>query len=217
MHLSIFLLLHVFVGKGTCFKSLCLAKIAGLHIQTHRLKLKLICNLRSVGQPILMSGSHLEPMTRFLFSVWRFRVPWCGAPSLTRGWVCYLLVQLLLGLARAVTLESKSRRTHDHILLSHLRLPQLRGPGPRTYILQEQGGPVLPLGTGFPFVASYHSQGYGKGIVNLLHTGECTVWWEGFIKDAVEIDPVTTIHILSCIKISSSIQKLIKGTHSIVI
>jgi hypothetical protein len=31
-------------------------------------------------------------------------------------------VQLLLGLARAVTLGSKSRRTHDHILLSHLRL-----------------------------------------------------------------------------------------------
>jgi hypothetical protein len=41
------------------------------------------------------------------------------APSLTRGWVCNLLVQLLLGLGL------KSRRTHNHILLSHLRLPQL--------------------------------------------------------------------------------------------
>jgi hypothetical protein len=41
--------------------------------------------------------------------------------SLTRGWVCNLLVQLLLGLARAVTLGSKFRRTHDHILLSHLK------------------------------------------------------------------------------------------------
>jgi hypothetical protein len=40
-------------------------------------------------------------------------------------------VQLLLGLARAVTLRSKSRRTHGHILLSHLRLRQPGGPGPR--------------------------------------------------------------------------------------
>jgi hypothetical protein len=31
-----------------------------------------------------------------------------------------------------------------------LRLPQPRGPEPRVYILQEQGGPVLPPGTGFP-------------------------------------------------------------------
>jgi hypothetical protein len=44
------------------------------------------------------------------------------SPSLTKGWVCNLLVQLLLGLARAVALGSKIRRTHDHMLLSHLRL-----------------------------------------------------------------------------------------------
>jgi hypothetical protein len=112
-------------------------------------------------------------MTRFLFSVWRLRGSWCGAgcPSLTSGWVCNLLVQLLLGLARAVTLVSKSRRTHDHILLSHLRLSQLGGPGPRIYIPQEQGGPVIPLGTGFHFVDSSDSQGYGGGILTLLHTG----------------------------------------------
>jgi hypothetical protein len=45
----------------------------------------------------------------------------CGASFLTRG--------LFLGLARAVTLGFKSRRTHDHILLSHLWLPQPGGPG----------------------------------------------------------------------------------------
>jgi hypothetical protein len=116
-------------------------------------------------------GSHLEPITRFLFSVWRLRVSWCVAPSLTRGWVCNLLVQSLLGLARAVTPGSKSLRTHDHILLSHLRLPQPGGPGPRIYIPQEQGGPVIPPGTGFPFVASYDSQGCGGGILTRLHTG----------------------------------------------
>jgi hypothetical protein len=58
---------------------------------------------------------------------------------------------MVLGITRTVTLGSKSRRTHDHILLSHLRLPQPGGPGSRIYIPQEQGDPVIPPGTGFPF------------------------------------------------------------------
>jgi hypothetical protein len=56
--------------------------------------------------------------------------------------------KLLLDLVRAVTLTLKSCRTHGHILLSHLRLSQPGGPGPRIYIPQEQGGPVIPPGTG---------------------------------------------------------------------
>jgi hypothetical protein len=116
------------------------------------LKLKLVYDQRSVGQSILVSGSHLEPMTRFLFSVWRLQVSWYGAPSLIRRWVCNLLVQLLLGLARAVTHRSKSCRTHAHILMFHLRLPQPGRPGPCIYIPQEQGSLVIPLGAGFPFV-----------------------------------------------------------------
>jgi hypothetical protein len=32
-----------------------------------------------------------------------------------------------------------------------LRLPQPGGPGPRIFIPQEQGGPVIPPGTEFPF------------------------------------------------------------------
>jgi hypothetical protein len=39
--------------------------------------------------------------------------------------------KLRLGLARAVTLRSKSRRTNGFILLSHPRLHQPGGPGPR--------------------------------------------------------------------------------------
>jgi hypothetical protein len=101
-------------------------------------KLKLSYDLQWVGQSVLVSGSHLEPMTRFLFSSWQLQASCCGAPSLTIGWVCNLLVQLFLVLARAVTLGSKSRRTHGHILLSHLRLPQPGGPGPGIYIPQEQ-------------------------------------------------------------------------------
>jgi hypothetical protein len=80
----------------------------------------------------------------------------------TRGWVCNLPVQLLLGLARAVTPGPKSRRTHDHILLSHLRLLQPGGPGPCIYIPQEQAGPVILLGTGFLSVAWPEHQ-------NLIH------------------------------------------------
>jgi hypothetical protein len=50
----------------------------------------------------------------------------------------------------AITQLSESPRTHNHILQSHLRLPQPGGPGPHIYIAQEDGGPVIPPGTGFP-------------------------------------------------------------------
>jgi hypothetical protein len=63
----------------------------------------------------------------------------CGAPSLTRGWVRNLFLQLLLGLVRLITLGSNAPRTRDHILLPHLRLsptwtarsPYLYPPGIR--------------------------------------------------------------------------------------
>jgi hypothetical protein len=47
---------------------------------------------------------------------------------------------------------SESRRTWNHTLLSHLRLPQPGGPGSHIYIPQEHGGPVIPPGTGFPLL-----------------------------------------------------------------
>jgi hypothetical protein len=87
-------------------------------------------------------------MTRFLFCAWQLRVSWCVAPSLTRRRVCNLLVQFLLGLARAVT---QSCRTHYHILLYYMRLPQPGRPDPRIYIPQEQGGPVIPPDTVYTF------------------------------------------------------------------
>jgi hypothetical protein len=51
-----------------------------------------------------------------------------------------------------------------------MRLPQLGGPDPCIYILREQGGPVIPMGNGCPFVASYNLQDYGGGILTRLHT-----------------------------------------------
>jgi hypothetical protein len=106
---------------------------------------------------------HLEIFFRQL------RVCYFVAPYLTRGWVCNLLLMLVL--ASAVPLGSESRWTQDHILFSQfLRLFQPGGPGPRIYISQEQGGPDISPGTGFPSVASYDSQGYGGGILSRLHT-----------------------------------------------
>jgi hypothetical protein len=75
-----------------------------------------------VGSP---SGAH----DQIFSSVGHLRPSCWGAPSLTRGLVCNLLAQF------AVTLRSKSRRTHD-ILLSHTRLPQPGGPGPIIYVSQ---------------------------------------------------------------------------------
>jgi hypothetical protein len=49
-----------------------------------------------------------------------------------------------------ITQWSESRRTRNHTLPPHLRLPKPGGPGSRIYIPQEQGGPVIPPGTGFP-------------------------------------------------------------------
>jgi hypothetical protein len=114
------------------------------------LKLKLSFDRRSVGQCVLVSGSRLELRTRFFFSVWQLCVSWCLASSLTNGWVCNLLVQLLLALARAITLGFKSHRTRCHISLSHLRLSLPGGPDPRIYVPQEQDGPIISPGPGLP-------------------------------------------------------------------
>jgi hypothetical protein len=57
----------------------------------------------------------------------------------------------------------ESRGTHDHVLPG--------GPGPRIYIPQEQGGPVIGPDIWFLFVASYDSQSYGGGIQIRLRTG----------------------------------------------
>jgi hypothetical protein len=52
---------------------------------------------------------------QIFFTFRQLRVCCCGAPSLTRGRICY--VQLVLVLASAVILRSESRGTHNHVLL----------------------------------------------------------------------------------------------------
>jgi hypothetical protein len=50
----------------------------------------------------------------------------------------------------AITQWSESHRTYNYTLLSHLRFPQPWGSGSHIYILQEQGGTVIPPGIEFP-------------------------------------------------------------------
>jgi hypothetical protein len=52
--------------------------------------------------------------------------------------------------------------------------PETWGPGPRIYTPQEQSDPVIPPGTGFPFLHSYDSKGYGGVIRTSLHTRSST-------------------------------------------
>jgi hypothetical protein len=101
-------------------------------------QVRLFCDRRSVGQSVLVSAPPTWPDFYYCLAFADFMLL---SPSLTRGRVCNLLVQF------AVTLGSKSRRTHDHILLSHLRLPQPGGPDPCIYIPQEQGCPIISPGT----------------------------------------------------------------------
>jgi hypothetical protein len=56
-------------------------------------KSKLYYDQQSVGQSVLLSGTYLGLATNFFFFFlhWQLRVSWCGASSLTRGWVCNLL------------------------------------------------------------------------------------------------------------------------------
>jgi hypothetical protein len=63
------------------------------------------------------------------------------------------------------------RDSWQYFTVSVLRLRQYGGLGPRIYVVEEQGGPVIPLALGSLFVASYDSQGYGGGIRARLHAG----------------------------------------------
>jgi hypothetical protein len=76
-------------------------------------------------------------------------------------------VQLLLDLARAITLGSKSRRTQGHILLEGQVTVFI---SPRNKVVQ-----LYPRALGFLFLASYDLHGYGGGILTRLYTGVLTV------------------------------------------
>jgi hypothetical protein len=110
---------------------------------THKVNLRL-----TVSRPIYLGvGAPSGAQDQFFFSAWQLRVSWYGAPSLTRGWDCKLLSQLFLGLARAVTLQPKSRRTHGpYFTVSSETPPTWRARFPYLY----------PPGTGWPSYTPGH-------------------------------------------------------------
>jgi hypothetical protein len=58
---------------------------------------------------------------------------------------------LLLQFSRVLTMILVPRSPWPYFAVSDSRFLQPGGPGPRTYIPQEQGGPVISPGTAFPF------------------------------------------------------------------
>jgi hypothetical protein len=98
----------------------------------------------TVSRPICIgvrrpSGTCDQFFFLFEISFRQLRVCYFVAPSLTRGRVCNLLYNCFWALPEQ-SLLGRSPAT-----------PQPGVPGSRIYIPQEQGGPVIPPGTGFPF------------------------------------------------------------------
>jgi hypothetical protein len=88
---------------------------------------------------------------------------WCTQPDFYCSWTFAFfmfwdaLPDERMGLSFSHTIHYHSWAQVPQNSWSHLIIsfedppPQPGGPCPRIYITQEQGGPVIPLGTGFPF------------------------------------------------------------------
>jgi hypothetical protein len=91
----------------------------------------------TVSRPVCLGVKpHPRSKTGFLLLLRQLQVCWCGAPSLTRGWVCRL--QLLLALDSAVILGSGLMTTF--YCLRFETPPTWRARSPYLY----------PPGTGWP-------------------------------------------------------------------
>jgi hypothetical protein len=131
----------------------------------------------TVSQYVLVSSTLVGLVTRYYF----LSECCCLKFAVLYLWSALSDVRTGLQFAGVITQWSESLRTRNHTLLSHLKLPQPGGLGSRSYIPQEQGGPVIPPGIGFPLrrllrLASYDSQDYGGGILTLPlpgGTGPC--------------------------------------------
>jgi hypothetical protein len=129
---------------------------------------------QSVSRPVCLEIKHPSGSYNQIFiTVRQLRVCWCGALSLTRGWVCHL--QFLLALTSAIILGSESHGTCGHILLSQIWES--------------------------PFVASYDSQAYTGGIRPHIHTGFLWFLYSSTLISfilTVKQTPGSTVLLLRC-------------------
>jgi hypothetical protein len=122
---------------------------------------------------MLLSGTRDQFFPSF-FLYWQLQVSRCGEPSLTRGRVRILLVQLLLGLARAVTLGAQVPLNSRAYFTVSFETPNLEGQVPVFISPRNRVAQLYPRAVGSLFVASYDSQGNGGGILSRLHTENLT-------------------------------------------
>jgi hypothetical protein len=108
------------------------------------LKLKLIYDRWSVSKSVLVSHSHLKPTTRVLFSVWHFRVSWCGAPSLMRDAIASGSCQ------KSHSWVQVPQNSGPYFTASYVNPPTWRAKCPYLYPPGTRWPSHLP-GTGFPF------------------------------------------------------------------
>jgi hypothetical protein len=114
-------------------------------------KTKVCCKRMSDGQSVLVSNINLGPKNRFyhhqtlaVLLMWGVRRPHWGGEDGSIVYNCCWLSP-----AQPFLLPSPAGLKTIFYSL-RFETPPPEGPYPRIYILQEQGGPVIPPGTGFP-------------------------------------------------------------------
>jgi hypothetical protein len=98
----------------------------------------------------LVSGSPLDPMARFLFSVWQLRVSCCGVPSLTRAFPVIYSYNCFWALPEQSLCGPSPAEQRPYFTVSFETPSTWRARSPYLYP-QEQDGPVIPPGTRFSF------------------------------------------------------------------
>jgi hypothetical protein len=168
-------------------------------------------------QPTVRHPSRTRNQFFFLLEISfrQLRVCYFVELTLTRGWICILLYNCFWALPEQSLLGRSPTELRPYFTVSSETCPTWRTRS-RIYILQEQGGPVIPPAIGFPFCCllrvtglwwryfnppPHWSMEYGKNMVRL-----CRPRWHGWsVKALLEIkmphsaDEKIQSHIIVCI------------------